>query len=117
MFNVIDNGKYLHISVSGKLTHEDYIQFLIPTLEDAITKYGKLRLLLEVTNFNGWELQAAWDDFITGIKHRKDFQKIAIVGEDIWQEMLSKLFSIFVYADMKYFSEDDMERAINWIND
>ncbi|MCF6766626.1 STAS/SEC14 domain-containing protein [Thiotrichales bacterium 19S3-7] len=117
MFNVIDNGKYLHINVSGKLTHQDYIQFLIPTLEDAISKYGKLRLILEVSNFNGWELQAAWDDFVTGIKHRKDFKKVAIVGEAKWQELLTKLFSIFISAEMRFFANDDFQAATKWISD
>ena len=47
------------LKVSGKLTHADYRDHLIPALEKAINEHGALRLLIEADNFHGWQWQAA----------------------------------------------------------
>ncbi|MCF6807720.1 STAS/SEC14 domain-containing protein [Thiotrichales bacterium 19S9-12] len=116
MFQVTDNGRYLYLCVEGKLTHEDYIQFLIPSLEEAINKYGKLRLMMEIENFSGWELQAAWDDLNVGIKHRKNFERIAIIGDAKWQELMTKIFGFFITGETKYFPIEEKNQAEDWVS-
>ena len=63
----------------------------------------------------GWEARAAWDDFKLGIKHGKEFEKIAIYGNKSWQEIAAKVGSWFVTGEVKYFEHCD--DALQWIGE
>ncbi|MGV3278662.1 STAS/SEC14 domain-containing protein [Rickettsiales bacterium LUAb2] len=115
MFEIKNHEKYIHIKVSGKLSHNDYIEHLIPTIETAIKNYHKISLLIEATNFHGWEKKAFIDDVQLAIKHRKELNKVAIVGNKTWEIFLSKFFSIFVKADVKYFDISAINQAKQWL--
>lgn len=116
MFEIYYCDKYLHLKVSGKLTHLDYAEHLIPTIETAITNSGKVRVLLEINDFQGWELRAAWDDFNVGIKHRKDFDKIAILGDRNWQKLIVKFFALFLKGETNFYSNNQYQDAHNWLS-
>ena len=110
-----DDG-VLSIRLSGKLTHEDYKNHLIPKLESVIEQHKKVCLLVETDDFHGWEWRAAFDDFETGIKHRKEFDRIAIVGDKKWQENLCKLFSLMMVAEVQYFQNNELDTAKQWVH-
>jgi len=63
----------------GKLTHEDY-EVITPLIDSALEGISdaKINMLIDGTQMEGWEPRAAWDDFKMGIKHGKEFSKIAI---------------------------------------
>ena len=103
------------IKVSGKLTHQDYRDHLIPALEKMIATNGKIKLLIEAEDFHGWEWQAAFDDLKTGVKYRKDFSRVAIVGDQEWERSLSKLFSFIISGEVCYFSIKQFADAKKWI--
>ena len=52
-----DGGKLLTVKISGKLAKEDYEHF-VPKVEDLIKQFGKIRILLEMHDFHGWEMGA-----------------------------------------------------------
>lgn len=103
------------VRVSGKLTHQNYQQHLIPALEKAIQQYGQISLLVIAEDFHGWEWQAAWDDIKTGLKHRHHFNRIAIVGEKSWQQNLCKFFGLFMYGEVQYFDLQQLSEAERWV--
>ena len=41
---------------------------------------AKIRAYVDITELEGWELQAAWDDFKLGLKHNKEFCRVAVLG-------------------------------------
>ena len=106
---------FLDLKVVGKLTHADY-EIITPMLDSAIIgiKHPKINVLIDALEFEGWELRAAWDDFKLGIKHGKEFQKIAIVGKENWHEYLAKVGNWFVAGQVKYFG--DLTIAHDWLN-
>ena len=120
MFKIKAHKNYLHVQALGKLTHKDYAENLIPKLEQAIdlakSDKHKLNMLVEVEDLSGWELQAALDDFATGIKHYSDFDKMAIVGDKAWMGALVKFFSVFMRADIKFFELEDKDSARHWVD-
>ncbi|QQX79345.1 STAS/SEC14 domain-containing protein [Shewanella sp. KX20019] len=77
-----DNQFYLNLIAKGKLTHEDY-QYMVPMLESALAgvEHPEINVLADLTELDGWELRAAWDDLKLGLAHGRAFKKIAIVGE------------------------------------
>lgn len=105
---------FLRLLVQGKLTHEDY-QMITPMLDNALAKveHPTIKALVECHQFEGWELRAAWDDFKLGLKHRKAFAKIAIVGDKPWEKAVAKVGSWFIDGDMQFF--EDVRDARQWL--
>ena len=57
----------LAIEASGKVTHEDYRDTLIPKAEAMMAK-GPIRMLYVIgKDFTGFELEALWDDSVFGL--------------------------------------------------
>ena len=87
---VSEEGKIVHVRVSGKLTQADYDK-LIPAWERIIANAGAMRLLLVMEDFHGWELGAAWDDLRFEMKHRNSVERVAMVGDKAWEKWMTKI--------------------------
>ncbi len=112
--NRINENFYVGIKAIGTLTHNDY-EFMTPVLEDALqeVKQPKIKVIFDATEFDGWEARAAWDDFKLGLKHGKEFSKIAFVGNKNWEKLAARVGSWFIQGEMKYF--EDYDEAVDWI--
>lgn len=117
MIEVLEqDGNVLSLQASGKLTHADYEQVLIPRLEQIIKEYGKARILFAMGDgFHGWEPAAMWDDAKFGMKHRTDFDKCAVVGGSKWVEWATKIGSLLITCECKSFPATELQRAQSWI--
>jgi hypothetical protein len=112
----INERFYLSLTAIGKLTHEDY-QVITPMIDAAVKEVQdpKINALFNVTEMEGWELRAAWDDFQLGLKHGSEFKKIAIYGNKHWQELIARLGSWFISGQVEYF--ESYESALAWLNE
>lgn len=113
MFTILpeSDGGDVAIKASGTLTHEAYAA-LTSEFERRIAAQGKLNILFDITEFEGWDLRAAWDDFMLGMKHMGDFDRIAVVGDATWEEVGVKIADVLIAADVRFFP--DAERAAAW---
>ena len=111
-----DGGKVLEVSASGKLTHEDYKQF-VPTFERLIQAHGKINVLFEMTDFHGWSAGALWDDIKVDVKHFTDIARLAIVGETKWEKGMSVFCRPFTTAKIRYFDRAQAAEARAWIGE
>lgn len=112
-----ENGdKLLVVQVSGKLVKADYEHFM-PEFERLVSQHGKLRLLFELTDFHGWELSAAWEDFKFGIEHFADRDRLAMVGEQQWQHGMAIFCKPFTKATVRYFEHADAAEAQKWLHE
>lgn len=111
-----NNQYYLYIKAIGKLTHKDY-EIIIPMIESALDGVNnpKIIALFDGSEFEGWELHAAWDDFKLGLKHSNEFKKIAIVGNKKWLQVASNIGSWFISGTVRQFEET--EAALKWLLD
>ncbi len=112
----LDNDFFLSLKAVGKLTHEDY-QYMTPLIESALegVKCHKIKVLLDITELQGWELRAAWDDFKLGLKYGQEFERSAIVGNKTWQEYSARVASWFISGEVKYFLDE--AEALAWLSD
>jgi hypothetical protein len=110
------NQYIMYIKIKGKLTHEDY-KIITPMLKNALNGVNepKIKLLVDAVEFDGWELEAMWDDFKLGLEYNKEFNKIAFVGNKTWQDYAIKVADIFTYGDINYF--EDLATAKSWLLD
>lgn len=118
-FLPVFDGNTIAIRASGKLTHQDYQEFL-PKLEEQIKQMGKVSVLLELDNFSGWDLAAAKDDFKFGMEHLDDFERMAIVGDKAWERwmaLMAKPFLSLSSGEVKYFNREDLHEAWDWLRE
>ncbi len=111
-------GNVLAVKANGKLTVRDYEDVFIPKLEELIREHGKVRALLYLAeDFDGWEMGAMWDDARVGLKHRKDFEKMAVVGGPGWVQKVVRAVAPLMSGEVKTFAADELEEALHWIAD
>ncbi|NOQ14783.1 MAG: STAS/SEC14 domain-containing protein [Methyloprofundus sp.] len=110
----VGNDFFLSLKATGKLTHEDY-ETINPIIDSALesVKDPKVKVFIDGSELEGWELRAAWDDFKLGLKHGNEFDKIAIFGNKRWQEYTAKIGSWFVSGEVKYF--ENSNEALVWL--
>lgn len=118
-FIPMPDSSILAIRASGKLTHEDYQEFL-PQLETKTNECGKASVFFELDNFSGWEIEAAKDDFNFALKHLSDFQRIAIVGDKAWEHwmaVMAKPFLALSDGELRYFDRENLQNAWDWLRE
>lgn len=110
-----DEQFYGYLKVMGKLTHEDYETF-IPMFEQSLQCINepKVKMLIDITDMEGFELQAAWDDLKFGLKHGSEFTKIAVVGQSKVYEYAVIFVNWFTHYEMKFF--ENSNEAKKWLN-
>ena len=109
------HGKLLELNVSGKLSAAEYEHFL-PIIESKIKEFGKLRVLVVLSDFHGWDAGALWDDLKFDFKHFSDIERLAIVGESKWEQGMAVFCKPFTTAKIQYFDHTKMTEAKVWIN-
>jgi len=120
MFKDIEDlpGDVLGIKLSGKITHEDYRDYLIPKAENLIKAYGSAKILCVVDDeWAGYELEAMWDDTEFGIKHWSEFSHMAIVSDIKWIRAMATIFTPLMPGEVKIFKLAELESAKSWITE
>jgi len=70
---------------------------------------------------NNWKRKFAlgadktWEDMKFDIKHWKDIEKLAIIGESKWEAGMAAFCKPFTSAKIKYFEQSNLEGAREWI--
>jgi hypothetical protein len=106
--------KALGFKMSGKLHDEDYKTF-VPTVDNAIAKEGKVRILAQFVDFHGWDLHALWDDIKFSTTHCTKIERIALVGDKKWEQWMAKVCKPFTMAKIRYFDAADLDMASAWV--
>jgi len=107
-------GKILNVKISGKLSKEDYQEF-VPRVEKLIKDHGRIRILVAMHDFHGWEMGALWEDIKFDVKHFGDIERLALVGDSKWEAGMAKFCKPFTKAKIEYFDETKAESAREWI--
>lgn len=112
----VENEFILTLKAVGTLQHSDY-EIIIPMIDSALlgVKNPKIKVFIDGTELDGWAVRAAWDDLKLGLKHGREFQKVAILGNKRWQAMSAKLGSWFIAGDIKYFENES--EAFHWLQE
>ena len=109
-------GQILFVRATGKLTRDDYVNF-VPETERLINLYGKIRVLFEMHDFHGWDMTGMWEDMKFDVNHFKDIERLAIIGEKSWEHGMAVFCRPFTTANIQYFDRSQTEAAIIWIHD
>lgn len=110
-----NGGRVLEVHVSGRLTHKDYSKF-VPAFERLVKQHGKLRVLFDMQDFHGWELSALWDDVRFDLSHFRDIDRLAMVGDKMWEKGMSVFCRPFTTARIRCFDRSALQDARDWLN-
>ncbi len=108
------DGNQLEVHVTGKLTTEFY-RDLVPAVDEQIAQYGKIRVLFWMHDFHGWTAGALWEDVKFDVKHWRDIERLAIVGETKWQHGMAVFCKPFTTASIRYFDHSMIDEAREWL--
>ena len=104
----------LAVRVSGKLAREDYRRF-VPEFERLLRDRGRIRVLLEMVDFHGWEPGALWEDLKFDFRHFAHLDRLAMVGDRRWERAMSIVCKPFTTAKIRYFDRKDIDEARAWL--
>ena len=114
----IHGDNIIAFTASGKITDADYKQTLTPAIEEAIKQHGNVRLLMHLgPKFDGYTAQAVFDDITLGIKHIKEYARVAVVTDNHWFAQGMKMASHLLPFDLRAFGESEMADAKKWISE
>ena len=110
------SGKILGFQLSGRLHDQDYVQF-VPVIDAAVAKFGKVRLLAQFHDFQGWNPHALWDDIKFSSQHCHEVERIAIIGDRAWEHWMAGVCKPFTKATIQYFDDSEKEQAWAWLEE
>ena len=94
----------LGFRVGGDVTREDYTSVLRPALEEAMDTHQGLRTLYVIADLDELEPGALWEDsklgFDLGVRHRKEWQRSAIVTDKLFAWMIPGEARVYPLADL-----------------
>ena len=113
MLKISKESGYTKIIAQGKIKHTDYVDTLIPELE-SISASGSIKIMVDMTMFDGIELKAMLDDLKTVIKYRNVFDKVVIVSDKRWVKICSSIFRFIISGHTLVVESEDA--AIKWLD-
>lgn len=99
---LVEEGKFVHLTITGKLEKEDYDIF-VPEIDRQIEQYGKVNMVVDLVDFHGWTAGGAWEDTKFGVRHFNDIERLAIVGDKTWEKGMAYFCKVFTLAKVRYF--------------
>lgn len=108
--------KALGLRLDGRLTEEG-LERATRLMEERIEEHGKLRVLFHIVDLGGVEPAAVVDDLKFGIRHIRDFERYAAVGNQPWLRPWVKTVGLLVPAESRTFGGDDLEEAWGWLEE
>jgi hypothetical protein len=109
------SANMLRIIAPGKLKADDFLQ-IAPQIDSLIIQYGKIRLLIDASRFNGWENIAAFANHAGFIKtHQRRVERIAVIAGHGWQHWLIGAVRIFLHPQVRAYDRSQQSEALQWI--
>lgn len=104
-------------SAHGKVTAEDYEVHVVPTVDAALRRHDKVRLLYQVgADFGGFEAGALWEDAKVGLNHLAAWERIAVVTDVDWLRTATKALGFAMPGEVRLFANADLETARTWLS-
>ena len=106
------------LRASGKLTKQDYTDQLEPALKEAMDS-GEARVIFVLTDFEGLELGATFEDIKTGLgvelAHRKNWKRLAVVTDVDWVARAMHMFAWAMPGELMVYDDlGKLDEAKSW---
>jgi hypothetical protein len=110
-----EHDNVCRLEISGLLSERE-LTTAQECAADEIRRRGRIRLLVVLSQFDGWERSASWKDFGFYVRHGEDIERIAIVGDTRWRsEALTFAGADLRRAPVAFFRAAQAEAAEAWL--
>ncbi len=109
------SGNVLRITAPEKLKADDFRQ-IAPQVYSMISRYGKIRLLIDASRFNGWDDIAAFGNHAGFVKsHQQKVDRIAVIVARNWQHWVIGAVRVFLHPEVRAYDKGRESEALQWI--
>lgn len=115
MLKIKHDDNLLEVTANHRLELGDFDK-LYPIVDGLIQKYGTINVLVNASNFSGWESFAAFKadfNFVKG--HHQKVNRLAFVIGPFWLCAVALIAKIFLHPEFKVFKEDEVNKAKEWL--
>lgn len=104
----------LNITPTGHPTDADFDK-LSAMLETAVysIQSSRIALLVDLSDLQSMSAKSAWKELAQGSKIGFEFDRIAVLGQRRWQNLLISTMSWLISPNLKVFKRK--EEATNWV--
>ncbi len=115
--NEIEGTNIIEIEVDGKVT-DDELHDAMARFEAAIETHGRIRILEIISAFPSMESAGAWwEDARFSLKHLKEFERAAVVADQKWIQLWTRIVRPFVRTEVRTFHSDQVDEARAWLRE
>ncbi|MEA5472849.1 STAS/SEC14 domain-containing protein [Synechococcus sp. CCY9201] len=108
----------LGFAFSGQISGHDYDTVLVPAMERAIEEHDRIKTLLRFgPAFEGYDLAAAWDDTLLGLRHWRGFERIAVVSDVPWLRTTIRAIGALLPCPIRNFPTEQEQEARIWLGE
>ena len=105
----------LGLEAIDDVEEEDYENVIVPAIDQAIARHGKVRLVYVLgPKFDEYEDEAVWEDLKLGVRNPTSFERVAIVTGARWAGPAVKMLSILWPGQARTFPLAELETAKRW---
>ena len=118
MFKVVQTfNNIIEVKLSGIIPAEEFNQFR-KEVGVFIKEHGKIRLILDGTEFNDWKDLKAVDTHIEMIKeYHQKIERVAVLVGHMWQHWIARIVNPFIETEVRTFDKDHFDEARQWIKE
>ncbi len=116
MIERIDLGEpnVLAYELHGKMTNED-VERVHDDLRAAISTHDNVCMYTDVTDLEGMEPSAVLKDLKLTPEYVSDVDRYAVVGQQRWHELATKLGEAITSGEARFFGPDEKQQAREWV--
>ncbi|MGH8198916.1 MAG: STAS/SEC14 domain-containing protein [Steroidobacteraceae bacterium] len=118
MIKILDDfpESIVALIAQGQVTRKDYEEVLIPRVNAALGRHGKIRLYYELgTSFVGIDAEAVWEDMKVGLEHLSRWERVAVVTDVRWIRLTLGAFQFMLPGKVRLFDTGQTTEARAWI--
>lgn len=108
------DGNVIGVRVHGEMTGGECSSLAV-RIEELVKEHKSVRLLLDLSDCDRVDPAAAWEEFVMGVKHWNDMERICIVGGAMWNEVAARTLNRLAFGEAEHFSSDEITAAWVWI--
>ena len=105
---------YVELTLDGKIDRAGF-QDIVSKLGPLMDRTGRVGILKHIVSFGGMSPSVLWDDLKFGFEHLKHVGPVAVVSDKKWIEVWTKLAAPLWMRPVKFFEEDDLDDAREWL--
>ena len=103
------------ITAPKKLKADDFLQ-IAPQIDSLVSQHGQIRLLIDASEFTGWENITAFENHAGFVKsHQQKVERIAVIVAHEWQHWLVGAVRVFVHPKVRAYEKSCEGEALQWI--